>query len=129
MANVMRGAAYQVTQYKDKVVGGERFLLMAKCDWVRAGTILDCKRVDKYADVGKYFDSVQHAMYLEVIPTAREFKYEICDGEDIYEERYTRFDIPETIEQTIWQFMESLKKEGLWELYKEKWITYYYKKD
>lgn len=125
MAKIMQGGAYQVSVYKDKTIMGVPFLLMAKCDWVKAGEILDCKRVENYANVGKYLNSVQHPMYLEVIPTAKCFKYEICDGEDIYEERYTREDIPQSIDSVIEEFITDLKTEGLWEVYKEFWASKY----
>jgi hypothetical protein len=125
VAKRVRGGAYQLTEYKDKTIAGVRFLLMAKCDWVKAGVILDCKRVEKYHDVGKYLNSVQHPMYLEVIQTAREFKYIICDGEDVYEERYTRMDIPQDIDSIIMQFIDSLKSDGLWETYTSLWKSKY----
>ena len=125
MAKIMEGGAYQATVYKNKVIAGVQFVLMAKCDWVKAGVILDCKRVENYANVGKYLNSAQHPMYLEVIPTAKEFRYEICDGDDIYEERYTRTDIPQSIDSMIAQFVESLKTDGLWETYTELWQSKY----
>ena len=125
MAKIMQGGTYQVAAYKDKTIMGVRFLLMAKCDWVKAGEILDCKRVENYANVGKYLNSVQHPMYLEVIPTAKWFKYEICDGEDIYEERYTRADIPQSIDSIIAEFVADLKSVGLWETYTAYWESKY----
>ena len=42
----------EVTAYKEKTIAGEKFLLMAKCDWVKAGTIYDSKRVEHY-EVGE----------------------------------------------------------------------------
>lgn len=125
MAKIMQGATYQLTAYRDKTIAGIKFVLMAKCDWVKAGTIFDCKRVGDYKNVGKYLNSPQHPMYLEVIPSAREFKYEICDGEDIYEERYTQADVPQNIDSLIEQFVESLKSEGLWGIYTELWKSKY----
>lgn len=125
MARIMKGGTYQVTAYKDKTIGGVPFLLMAKCDWVKAGEIFDCKRVEDYKNVGKYLESVQHPMYLEVIPSARIFRYEICDGEDIYEECYTRTDIPQSIDSTIEQFIKALQSEGLWDTYTKLWASKY----
>lgn len=69
LAEQLSGGIYQLTAYKEKTISGERFLLMAKCDWVKAGVIYDCKRVERY-EVGKYYASPQHPMYLEVIDTA-----------------------------------------------------------
>lgn len=125
MAKKLRGGAYQLTEYKEKEIGGITFLLMAKCDWVRAGVIYDCKRVEAYANVGKYYSSVQHPMYLEVIESASEFRYEICDGKDIYEERYTREDIPQPIESVIAEFVDYLKTEKLLDTYKTYWKSKY----
>lgn len=125
MAKRLRGGAYQLTEYKEKEIGGITFLLMAKCDWVRAGVIYDCKRVEAYANVGKYYSSVQHPMYLEVIESASEFRYEICDGKDIYEERYTREDIPQPIESVIAEFVDYLKTEKLLDTYKTYWKSKY----
>ena len=125
MAKRLNGGAYQLTEYKEKEIGGITFLLMAKCDWVRAGVIYDCKRVESYANVGKYYSSVQHPMYLEVIGSANEFRYEICDGKDIYEERYTREDIPQPIESVIAGFLDYLKSENLLETYKTYWKSKY----
>lgn len=125
MAKKLRGGAYQLTEYKEKEIGGITFLLMVKCDWVRAGVIYDCKRVEAYANVGKYYSSVQHPMYLEVIESASEFRYEICDGKDIYEERYTREDIPQPIESVIAEFVDYLKTEKLLDTYKTYWKSKY----
>lgn len=125
MAKRLRGGAYQLTEYKEREIAGITFLLMAKCDWVRAGVIYDCKRVETYANVGKYFLSVQHPMYLEVIDSASEFRYEICDGKDIYEERYTREDIPQPIENVIAEFVEYLKSANLMDTYKTYWKSKY----
>lgn len=124
MAKLMQGGAFQVTAYKNKRIAGENFLLMAKADWVKAGEILDCKRVSNY-EVGKYFESVQHPMYLEVIDGAKCFKYEVCDGDDIYEERYTREDIPQSIDGIIEEFVADLKATNLWETYTNNWESKY----
>ncbi len=120
LAEELGDGTYQLTAYKEETIAGEDFLLMAKCDWVKAGTIYDCKRVEHY-DVGKYYNSPQHPMYLAVIDTARAFEYKICDGKDIYTERYTRADIPQTIEGIITQFTASMKSEELWETYTKLW--------
>ena len=34
LAEQLSGGIYQLTAYKEKTISGERFLLMAKCDWV-----------------------------------------------------------------------------------------------
>lgn len=123
VAEIVAGGAYQLKAYRDVTVDGENFLLMAKCDWVKAGVIFDCKRVTNY-EVGEYLDSPQHPMYFAVIPNAREFRYIVADGEDVNIETYRREDIPCPIESTIAQFVGYLKSEPwLWEIYADKWAA------
>lgn len=121
VADIMRGGTYQVVAYKDVVVKGMTFSLMAKCDWVKEGVIYDCKRVDAY-DVGKYYEKAQHPVYLSVIEGAKKFVYVVADGNDVYKETYTREDIPQTAEELILNFIEYLESEpNLLAIYKEKW--------
>ncbi len=121
VAEIMRGGVYQLTAYKDKRIAGIDFLLMAKCDWVTAGVIKDCKRVTNY-EPGKYLNSVQHPMYLEVLDKAYRFDYVVCDGSEVYlTDSYTREDMPQTIEQIITQFVDYLKSENLLGTYFEYW--------
>lgn len=125
VAEIMRGGTYQLTAYKDKNIAGIDFLLMAKCDWVTAGIIKDCKRVTNY-EPGKYLNSVQHPMYLEVLDTAYRFDYVVCDGSDVYTtDSYTRADIPQTIEEIIIQFVNFLKEENLLQTYFKYWKSKY----
>lgn len=125
VAEIMRGGTYQLTAYKDVHIAGIDFLLMAKCDWVRAGVIYDCKRVTNY-EPGKYYESAQHPMYMEVIDTAYAFKYIVCDGSEVYTtDEYTRADIPQPIEQIITQFVQYLKSENLLETYFRYWQSKY----
>lgn len=123
VAEIVADGAYQVTAYRDVTIADEDFKLMAKCDWVKAGVIYDCKRVTNY-EVGKYLDSPQHPMYMAVIPTAREFKYVVADGEDVHIETYRREDVVQPIENTVAQFVKYLKSEpGLWRIYADKWAA------
>lgn len=125
VAEIMRGGTYQLTAYKDKRIAGIDFLLMAKCDWVKAGVIYDCKRVTNY-ETGKYYESAQHPMYMEVLDTAYAFKYIVCDGSDVYTtDEYTRADIPQPIDQIIMQFVQYLKSENLLETYLKYWGSQY----
>lgn len=121
VAKIMRGGTYQLTAYKNKRIAGIDFVLMAKCDWVKAGVILDCKRVTHY-EPGKYLNSAQHPMYLDVVDGSTRFDYVVCDGNDVYTtDSYTRADIPQTIDEIITQFIEFLKSENLLETYFEFW--------
>lgn len=125
VADIMRGGTYQLTAYKDKRIAGIDFLLMAKCDWVRAGIIYDCKCVTNY-EPGKYYESAQHPMYLEVVNTARKFIYVVCDGENVYtSDAYSLRDIPQSIDDIITQFINDLKFMNLLDTYFEKWASKY----
>lgn len=125
VAEIMRGGTYQLTAYKDKRIAGINFVLMAKCDWVRAGVIYDCKRVTNY-EPGKYLNSAQHPMYLEVLHTAKRFNYVVCDGSDVYMvDCYERCDIPQTVDELIAQFVEFLKSENLLNTYFKYWQSKY----
>lgn len=125
VAEIMRGGTYQLTAYKDRRIAGIDFVLMAKCDWVKAGVIKDCKRVTNY-EAGKYLNSAQHPMYLEVLDTAYKFDYVVCDGSEVYTaDSYTRADMPQTIDELITQFVEFLKSENLLETYFEYWQSKY----
>ena len=125
VAEIMQGGVYQLTAYKDKRIAGIDFLLMAKCDWVKAGVIYDSKRVSHY-EPGKYYESPQHPMYFEVLDNARKFVYVVCDGEGVYtSDTYTRADIPQSIDSIITDFIADLKDMGLLETYFENWESKY----
>lgn len=119
MAEELSGAQQQVTVFKDIVVADQPFLLHGVLDYLREGHIWDCKFSKRY-HLNKYLTSDQHPMYMELVPEARDFTYIVSDGKYVYRERYPREIIP-PIEPTIKNFMDYLKKHGLWEIYKEKW--------
>ena len=119
MAEELSGAQQQVTVFKDIVVDDQPFLLHGVLDYLREGHIWDCKFSKRY-HLNKYLNSDQHPMYMELVPEAMDFTYIISDGNYVYRERYPREIIP-PIEPTIKNFMDYLKKHGLWEIYKEKW--------
>lgn len=125
VAEIMRGGVYQLTAYKDKRIAGINFLLMAKCDWVKAGIIYDCKRVTNY-EPGKYYESAQHPMYLEVVNTAKRFVYVVCDGDGVYTtDTYSPGDMPQSIEEIITQFVNDLRDMNLLDTYFENWVSKY----
>lgn len=121
MSKELRGSQQQVTLFQDCEVNGQPFLLHGVLDYIRAGRIWDCKFTKNY-HLNKYFWewTSQTAMYLSLVPEARDFTYIISDGKYVYRERYPR-DIVPPIEPTINNFMQYLKKHGLWEVYCEKW--------
>lgn len=121
MSKDLYGAQQQVTLFQDCEVNGQPFLLHGVLDYLRAGRIWDCKFTKNY-HLNKYFwgETSQTAMYLALVPEARDFTYIISDGKYVYRERYPR-DIVPPIEPTINNFMQYLKKHGLWDVYCEKW--------
>ena len=121
MSKDLYGAQQQVVLFSDCEVNGQPFLLHGVLDYLRAGSIWDCKFAKNY-HLNKYFweGTSQTAMYLALAPEARDFTYIISDGKYVYREKYPR-DIVPPIEPTIYNFMQYLKKHGLWEVYCEKW--------
>lgn len=122
-AKLLKGSQKQVVLFKEITVDGVRFLLHGVLDFLRCGVITDTKFSKTYKDAGtvsKYIDSPQHPMYFELVPEAYEFRYLICDGKYVYEERYRPEDV-KPIEQTIREFMRFLERHNLIDLYAEKW--------
>lgn len=119
LAEELKGGIQQYSASRDITVDGHEFVLYGKIDYLKAGVVHDIKRTGKY-EVGKYFGSFQTQMYLKLVPSAYAFEYDVCDGKNIYKERYSREDIL-PIEPTIREFMNWLKKNDLWETYLTKW--------
>lgn len=121
MSKDLQGSQQQVVLFSDCEVNGQPFLLHGVLDYLLAGSIWDCKFTKNY-HLNKYFweGTSQTAMYLALVPEARDFTYIISDGNYVYREKYPR-DIVPPIEPIINNFMQYLKKHGLWEAYCEKW--------
>lgn len=122
-ADILAGSQKQVVLFKEITVDGVRFLLHGVLDFLHCGVITDTKFSKTYKKAetaSKYMDSPQHPMYFALVPEAYEFRYLICDGKYIYEERYRPEDV-KPIEQTIREFMRFLERHGLIDLYAEKW--------
>lgn len=119
MAAELHGAQQQVALFKETEVDGQTFLLHGVLDYLREGHIWDCKYSKTY-HLNKYLTSPQTPMYLSLVPEARDFTYIISDGKYVYREKYLR-DIVPPIEPTIYNFMQYLKKHGLWETYVSLW--------
>lgn len=123
MAVELKGAQQQVNLFADVGIqyNGYTILLHGVLDYLRESHIWDCKFTKNY-HLNKYFweETSQTAMYLALVPEARDFTYIISDGKYVYRERYPR-DIVPPIEPTINQFMQYLKRHGLWDVYCTKW--------
>ena len=126
IADIIRGAQIQVKVSREIEVDGMTFLLYGILDALKAGVIYDVKFMSKSmggVDVyGKYLESAQHPAYFYLVPEATEFKYLLSDGEDLYIESYRREDV-RPISAFIHEFIDSIRQQGLMDLYKEKWLA------
>lgn len=120
------GGLSQVPVTGNLSVSGMDFVLYGVCDYVKAGLIVDIKKVTRY-EYGKYQHSPQHPMYLHLLPEAKRFDYLIFDGANCHVETYRRENC-KPIEQTISEFIRFLDEtEGLnaykqfWAMNKERW--------
>lgn len=113
------GGQPQVPIAGTRNIAGLEFRLYGVCDYVKAGTIYDIKRVQRY-EYGKYFHSPQHAMYMELIPAAKKFVYLIFNGADTFTETYRREDTP-PIEETIREFVRWLGDNRYMNLFENHW--------
>ena len=115
----LSGAKLQVKADKRVEICGKPILLLGVADAVHAGIISDIKRVQKY-EYGKYFQSTQHPMYMELFPEAIRFDYLIFDGTYSYREQYRRGDF-RPIYETASAFLRYLDDAGLMETYEKYW--------
>lgn len=122
VANIIRGGLLQVPESKTVEIGGMQILLYGRLDALKAGTVYDIKFSGSY-DRGKYFDSTQHPMYMELVPDAERFCYIISNGTDVWTEEYRREEIPIPILATAADFLDWLKSMDLMPLFKERWLA------
>lgn len=123
VARHIHGAQYQVKLSKTIVIDNVEFVLYGILDALKAGTVYDVKFSAKHKP-GKYLDSPQHPMYLEICPAAHNFVYLASNGEDVTTENYAREDTPSIISE-IKQFMKFLDNNNLTDTYCEKWKSKY----
>lgn len=119
LAKYLDGAQQQVVLFRDIEIDGQPILLHGILDFLKAGVIYDTKFSKNYY-LNKYLKSVQHPMYLALVPEARRFEYLSCDGTWVYRECYPR-DIVDPIEPTISHFLRFLKAHDLYKTYEEYW--------
>lgn len=117
--NRLRGAQLQVRAEKPVEIDRIPFLLVGVADALHAGIISDIKRPVHY-EYGKYFESTQHPMYMELFPEALRFDYLIFDGAYCYREQYRRGDF-RPIQDTIKAFTRYLNDADLMDTYKKNW--------
>lgn len=126
VADIIRGGQVQVSVKRPIIVDGTRFLIHGVLDVLKAGIIFDVKyKVKSFGSLdlaGSYLESPQHPAYFYLVPEAREFRYLVSDGTDLYVETYTR-QITPFIGDIIAEFKTSITAMGLFDLYKAKWET------
>ena len=119
VAKIVSGGQLQYKAKKQIVISGIPILLYGRLDVLKAGEIIDIKFSSGY-ERGKYFDSTQHPVYLELIPEAYQFTYLITNGSDVWKETYRREETHSMI-PTIAYFLSYLKDSGFWEEYAKHW--------
>ena len=121
IADIVGGGQLQLGCYKTVQIRGMDIFLYGRLDALKAGSIYDIKFSKSY-DRGKYIDSTQHMMYLELVPTAYQFSYLISNGNDVWSETYRR-DETKSIIPIITDFLDWLNSVGLMDTYKTKWLA------
>lgn len=119
VATIIGGAQLQHKASRTVRISGRDVFLYGRLDALQAGVIYDIKFTSKY-DVGKYFDSTQHPMYLTIVPEAYGFTYLASNGSQVWPEHYRRDETPDII-QTIQHFYAWLDGQGLTEVYLDRW--------
>lgn len=117
------GAAKQVKVYK-RIEG---YFLYGIIDFLKCGVVYDAKYTSNY-DVGKFLNSTQTSMYLELVPEALQMVYVVSTkvNPEPYEIYYEKYDRQETIpiKFLIDQFQEWLNNYPEYnDLYKKYWKT------
>ena len=121
IAGVVGGGNLQCRVSKEVESGGLTLLLYGRLDCLKGGEVYDIKFSKGY-ERGKYVDSTQHPMYLELVPEAKGFTYLISNGREVWSERYRRDETP-SIYPVIADFLDWIKVMGLMPIYKEKWLA------
>lgn len=118
----VNGGLLQVPESKTVTIRGMEIFLYGRLDALKAGKIYDIKFSGNY-DRGKYIDSTQHPMYLELVPDAQAFCYVVSNGTDVWTEEYRREELITTITYIARDFLDWIRTMGLMELYQEKWLA------
>jgi len=119
VAKIVQGGQFQHVATMRATVDNVELLLYGRLDVLHAGNIFDIKFSKSY-DRGKYIDSTQHPMYLELVPAADSFTYLVSNGTDVWTEKYRR-DETHSVFPVINDFLRWLRNTGLMGLYQEKW--------
>lgn len=121
IAKVIKGGALQCTARRNLQVDGVDFMAYGRLDALKGGTIFDIKFTGHY-DVGKYFGSTQHPMYMFLVPEAMSFAYLVSNGSNVWIESYRR-DETRDIATIVSQFLSWLRENDYDRLYFERWCA------
>ena len=119
VAAIVSGGQLQYVATKAVTINGLELLLYGRLDALKAGAIYDIKFSSGY-ERGKFIDSTQHPMYLELVPEADFFSYLVSDGNEVWTENYRRDETPSII-PTIVDFLRWLNETGNMEIYLKYW--------
>lgn len=123
IAAILDGSQLQYVATKRVTINGLELLLYGRLDALKAGSIYDIKYTGKY-ERGKFLNSTQHPMYLEIVPEAQSFTYLASDGTGVWTEKYRRDETPSII-PTIVDFIRWLNVTGNMAIYQEHWRSRY----
>lgn len=116
------GALLQVPVSKTVEIEGMSILFYGRLDALVAGRIYDIKFSGSY-DRGKYYESTQHPMYLELVPEADSFVYVVSNGTEVWTEEYRRDEVMYQITDTAADFIRWIGSMGYMDLFKERWLA------
>ena len=124
LSELCKDGAFQVYIEKEYEIQDLPIKVLGYIDVLKEGIIYDIKRVTKY-DVGKYFWSRQHHVYMNLVPEAKEFAYLAAagysdDNIEIHTEVYRRDDIID-LQDIINEFFRWLKVNNLFNDYLKHW--------
>lgn len=119
VADIVSGGQLQYVATKAVTINGLELLLYGRLDALKAGAIYDIKFSSGY-ERGKFIDSTQHPMYMELVPEADFFSYLVSDGNEVWTENYRRDETPSII-PTIVDFLRWLNETGNMEIYLKYW--------
>lgn len=119
VADIVSGGQLQYVATKAVTINGLELLLYGRLDALKAGAIYDIKFSIGY-ERGKFIDSTQHPMYMELVPEADFFSYLVSDGNEVWTENYRRDETPSII-PTIVDFLRWLNETGNMEIYLKYW--------
>ena len=121
VAGYVSGGVLQYAAKCDVRIGERNVLLYGRLDALKGGTVYDIKYSGSY-DVGKFIDSTQHPMYLQIVPEAREFIYLVSNGTNVWTEKYRREETAD-IRITVAHFFDWLKAQGLDSVFCQHWLA------